>query len=494
MRNPLRFLGALRGLPLVPSGDSRPPSPVGWGTEAGRPMGYVQRTEQETRKFRLLALTLAALGLYLYPGAIPVWPAVSLILVYLLYVLLLGWLLLPRVTSPNFVYFMALVDTAALGGGLALAGVQSPLFILLPLFIIYYSIFRGYQTSLFTATTFSLAYVALTYNREARTAGSIISVQVPFLYLVALLSGYLAHGRLEEKREKEELQGLIRVENRARQLLEMARGLGQVLEPQAVVREMAVNLPRLAGMPGWVIALVEGGQLRPRESSLDLEKLDPWYGEERVTAQALEQGTPLALPAAEEQEEGLPPWAKGAGVLSLLVVPLVARGERLGVAYLFDNGQRRDFPPQVISLLQSYGEMVSQALANARLHQTTRTQTAELVRELEEAVRYLERVREARRRPEIVIGGLRIDGLKEKAFLEGKAVALSPTEFEILYTLAENAGRPVNQETLLRRVWGKDYAGASNVVDVSVHRLRKKLGQDGRILTVRGRGYMVADK
>ena len=60
--------------------------------------------------------------------------------------------------------------------------------------------------------------------------------------------------------------------------------------------------------------------------------------------------------------------------------------------------------------------------------------------------------------------------------------------------LAENAGQPVNQETLLRRVWSDKYDGQGNVVDVSVHRLRRKLESGSsfqRIVTIRGRGYML---
>ena len=454
---------------------------------------HVLATELETRKFRLLALTLAAAGLYLRAGAIPIWPAVALILGYFLYVMLLGSVILPWVKSPHFVYAMMVIDAGTLGAGLYLTGVQSTLFILLPLFIIYYAIFQGYRTSIFAAIAFSLMYTAVTYDREALTAGNIISLQVPLFFLVALISGYLAQRRLEERREKEELQELIRMESRARSLLEMAQSLGHAWEPEAVLKEMAASLPRLAGLPGWVVCLVEDGKFIVRNSSLAKEKLASWAGGDRLSLQALSSGAPLALPQLQTGDDP-PPWAREVGVRSLLILPLQARGDTLGLVYLFSTLEEREFSPDLLGLVTSYGEMAANALASTRVQHGTEARIKQLTGELGEAVSHLERLREARRRPEIVAGELRIDGLKEKAFLGGKPLSLSPIEFELLYTLAENIGQPINQETLLRRVWGSDFTGGSNVVDVSIHRLRKKLGEDERILTVRGRGYMLVAK
>ncbi len=107
----------------------------------------------------------------------------------------------------------------------------------------------------------------------------------------------------------------------------------------------------------------------------------------------------------------------------------------------------------------------------------------------------MERQKSAVARREIVVDELRIDGMKERVLLKGKPIGLSPTEFSLLYVLAENVGRPLNQETLLREVWSKDYQGQTTVVDVSIHRLRKKLeaaSPGTHILTVRGLGYMLA--
>ena len=144
----------------------------------------------------------------------------------------------------------------------------------------------------------------------------------------------------------------------------------------------------------------------------------------------------------------------------------------------------------------SYGELVASAIAKAQLQSNAHTRIQQLTRELHGAVRRLDRVKAARRKPQIVVGDLHIDSLQERVTVGGKPVSLSPTEFQLLYVLAENAGQPVNEETLLHRVWGDDYHGPVNVVDVSVHRLRRKLERGPapqRIVTVRGRGYMLRE-
>jgi two-component system copper resistance phosphate regulon response regulator CusR len=74
----------------------------------------------------------------------------------------------------------------------------------------------------------------------------------------------------------------------------------------------------------------------------------------------------------------------------------------------------------------------------------------------------------------------------------GKQIDLTSKEFEILACLMERPGHVLSREKIMNRVWGYDYDGGSNVVDVYVHHLRKKVDADGdekHIITVKGAGY-----
>ena len=74
--------------------------------------------------------------------------------------------------------------------------------------------------------------------------------------------------------------------------------------------------------------------------------------------------------------------------------------------------------------------------------------------------------------------------------IEGRRVPLTPLEFSVMSYLHEHEDSAVSRESLLRDVWGHRYDAGSNVVDVVVRALRKKLGQQaGMIETVAGFGY-----
>ena len=69
---------------------------------------------------------------------------------------------------------------------------------------------------------------------------------------------------------------------------------------------------------------------------------------------------------------------------------------------------------------------------------------------------------------------------------------LSAREFSLAETFLSHPGQVLSREQLLDRVWGYDFDPGSNVVDVYVRYLRKKLGAE-RIVTVRGMGYRLVD-
>jgi DNA-binding response OmpR family regulator len=72
--------------------------------------------------------------------------------------------------------------------------------------------------------------------------------------------------------------------------------------------------------------------------------------------------------------------------------------------------------------------------------------------------------------------------------VDGKTVDLSAREFALAEVFFRHAGQVLSREQLLSHVWGYDFDPGSNVVDVYVGYLRKKLGKQ-RITSVRGMGY-----
>ena len=74
--------------------------------------------------------------------------------------------------------------------------------------------------------------------------------------------------------------------------------------------------------------------------------------------------------------------------------------------------------------------------------------------------------------------------------LDGRRVALTKLECEVLRHLREREGTTVTREALLRDVWGYEWTGGSNVVEVAISGLRRKLADRAPALeTVRGVGY-----
>lgn len=90
-----------------------------------------------------------------------------------------------------------------------------------------------------------------------------------------------------------------------------------------------------------------------------------------------------------------------------------------------------------------------------------------------------------------------LDLKRHTASRAGARLDLTKTEFELLRVLLEAGGTVLTRQELLDRVWGDDYFGGSNTVDVHVKTLRHKLGDDPKspryIVTVRGIGYRAAD-
>ena len=92
------------------------------------------------------------------------------------------------------------------------------------------------------------------------------------------------------------------------------------------------------------------------------------------------------------------------------------------------------------------------------------------------------------------IGPVCLDALRHTVTVNGSPVTLTSREFQLLQYMMENAGIVLSRETLLSTVWGYDYMGETNVVDVYIRYLRQKIDEahDVKTLhTIRGVGYVM---
>jgi two-component system, OmpR family, copper resistance phosphate regulon response regulator CusR len=115
----------------------------------------------------------------------------------------------------------------------------------------------------------------------------------------------------------------------------------------------------------------------------------------------------------------------------------------------------------------------------------------------------LARVKALLRRSTITAGSstmrvrdLTVDPVARRVERAGKVIDLTQKEYALLEYLVRNAGRIVSRQMISEHVWKHDVDPLTNVVDVYINYLRKKLDEDKRnplIQTVRGRGYLVKD-
>jgi DNA-binding response OmpR family regulator len=97
------------------------------------------------------------------------------------------------------------------------------------------------------------------------------------------------------------------------------------------------------------------------------------------------------------------------------------------------------------------------------------------------------------RRETLTFGSLVLDCDSHIIKVKDQPVMLTPREFALLEVLIREPGRTFSRNELLELCWGNGYNGVERVVDVHVVSLRRKLGKDHFIATVRGVGYRLRD-
>jgi two-component system phosphate regulon response regulator PhoB len=113
------------------------------------------------------------------------------------------------------------------------------------------------------------------------------------------------------------------------------------------------------------------------------------------------------------------------------------------------------------------------------------------VKVLMQRLKALQRRREASNDPSAVVEhlGVRIDRLRHRAFVQGKELSLTPTEFRLLECLLRQPGRAFSRHQLMDAAIGEGQIVLERTIDVHIKTLRKKIGDADLIETVRGVGY-----
>ncbi|QEG21059.1 response regulator transcription factor [Mariniblastus fucicola] len=111
--------------------------------------------------------------------------------------------------------------------------------------------------------------------------------------------------------------------------------------------------------------------------------------------------------------------------------------------------------------------------------------------ELKARVEAVSRRTSVRPSASLTAGDLSLDLSNHRVVQRGRDIELTPTEFSILELLLRHVGQVVTRKMLCEHVWGFEWDGPTNVIEVHITRLRKKLANDGPVTinTVRGRGY-----
>ncbi|MBP2623815.1 response regulator transcription factor [Streptococcus oricebi] len=98
---------------------------------------------------------------------------------------------------------------------------------------------------------------------------------------------------------------------------------------------------------------------------------------------------------------------------------------------------------------------------------------------------------------ELILGRISLDLNKREVFKDKESIQLTAKEFDILAYLARNKNQVLSREQIRNHVWDFDYEGESNIIDVLIRNIRRKLDDDPKqsiIETKRGVGYVIRDK
>jgi two-component system OmpR family response regulator len=152
-------------------------------------------------------------------------------------------------------------------------------------------------------------------------------------------------------------------------------------------------------------------------------------------------------------------------------------------------------PTLILSALGTVDDRVDGLRAGADDYLCKPFSFAELSARIEALLRRSDRVAAETQQTRLTVGDLEIDLLARTVARDGRPILLGAREFNLLEYLARHAGQVVTRTMMLEKIWNYHFDPGSNVVDVHIGRLRRKIeeGFDTPILhTVRGAGYRLS--
>ena len=153
--------------------------------------------------------------------------------------------------------------------------------------------------------------------------------------------------------------------------------------------------------------------------------------------------------------------------------------------------ERYQIPVLMLSALGEVEDRVEGLNSGADDYLPKPFQFAELIARVRALLRRPAHAQKKNPQKELSSGELRILPQQRRVYYQGVEVELTPKEFELLHFLVAQEGRVFSKDDLVSHLWGADFDGFTNTVEVHVSALRQKLKDDNRrlIRTVRGVGY-----
>lgn len=174
-------------------------------------------------------------------------------------------------------------------------------------------------------------------------------------------------------------------------------------------------------------------------------------------------------------------------VPDLLLLDLMLPGAS-GMEILTEIRRRRSVPVIILSARDEVADRVAGLEAGADDYLPKPFRFEELLARIKAVMRRVS----AESEDVLHVGELRMDLAARTVMRDGRPVELTAKEFDLLAHLLANHRRVQSKDVLLDRVWGFDHVGETNIIEVHISNLRRKLGEGPALIhTVRGVGYVV---